>query len=89
MQTFAVTIEGEDLEQVRIALNRAFIPTVGPPMDIRLVTEPVEQAHEGRRMSAVLDADTAAAAEARVKDHLPKGDYEVRAAEPWPPELTS
>lgn len=58
MQTFAVTIEGEDLEQVRIALNRAFIPTVGPPMDIRFVAEPVEQAHEGRRMSAVLDADT-------------------------------
>ncbi len=87
MQTFAVTIEGEDLEQVRIALNRAFIPTVGPPMDIRFVTEPVEKAHEGHRMSAVLDADTAAAAEARVKDHLPEGDYEVRAAEPWPPAL--
>ena len=88
MQTFAVTIEGEGLEQVRIALNRAFIPTVGPPMDIRFATEPVEQAHLGHRMTAVLDADTAAAAEARVKDNLPKGDYEVRAAEPWPPELT-
>ena len=88
MQTFAVTIEGEGLEQVRIALNRAFIPTVGPPMDIRFATEPVEQAHLGHRMTAVLDANTAAAAEARVKDNLPKGDYEVRAAEPWPPELT-
>jgi hypothetical protein len=89
MQTFAVTIEGEGLEQVRDALNRAFIPTVGPPMDIRFATEPVAQAHEGQRMTAVVDADTAAAAEARVEDHLPAGDYEVRAAEPWPPELTS
>ena len=88
MPTFAVTIEGEGLDQVREALNRAAIPTVGPPMDIRFATEPVEQAHEGRRMTAVLDADTAAAAEARLKDHLPEGDYEVRAAEPWPPELT-
>lgn len=88
MQTFAVTIEGEGLEQIRIALNRAFIPTVGPPMNIRFATEPVEQAHVGHRMTAVLDASTATAAEARVKDHLPEGDYQVRAAEPWPPELT-
>jgi hypothetical protein len=85
-----VTIEGEggDLVQVRAALDRASIPTIGPVTDVRFATEPIEEAQVGRRMTAVLDADTAAAAEARVKDHLPGvGGYEVRAAEPWPPEL--
>lgn len=88
MQTFAVPIEGEDLDQVRVALNGAGIPTIGPPTDIRFVSEPVEQAHVGHRMAAILDADTATAAEARVAEHLPEGDYEVRTAEPWPPALT-
>jgi hypothetical protein len=64
MQTFAVPIEGEDLDQVRVALNGAGIPTIGPPTDIRFVSEPVEQAHVGHRMAAILDADTATAAEA-------------------------
>lgn len=85
MPTFAVPIEGEGLAQVREALDRADIPTIGP--SVTRVAGEFEE-HAGHRMTAVLDASTATAAEARVKDHLPEGDYQVRAAEPWPPELT-
>ena len=73
---------------MREALNRAAIPTVGPPMDVRFATEPVEQAHEGRRMTAVLNARYRRSGRGPSEGPLPEGDYEVRAAEPWPPELT-
>ena len=85
-----MAIEGEGLEQVRDALNHADIPTIGPPFT-RFIAEAEQQTQIGHRMTAVLDADTGTAAEARVRDHLPEvpeGDFAVGPAEPWPPELT-
>jgi hypothetical protein len=79
MPNFAVTIEGEGLDQVREALNRADVPTVGPPYT-KFDRESDAQTHVGHRMAAVLDADTAEAAEARVRENLPAGDYRLEAS---------
>lgn len=87
MARFEVEIQGDGLERALAALNGANIPTIGPafwgwgddpgadfPASLRV----------GREMWAVLDAGTAEAAEARVKDNLPKnGDYTVLPAKPF------
>jgi hypothetical protein len=76
MPKFAVVIEGEGLDQVREALDRAEIPTLGPPFS-KFVAEPDDQTHVGRRMAALVDADSPEAAEGQVRANLPEGDYRV------------
>jgi hypothetical protein len=67
-----------------MALDRAGIPTIGPPYYGRgESTESRGESTESERgLLAVLDAKTAEEAEARVRDNLP-GGYTEESAEPW------
>ena len=86
MPRFKVEIHGEGLERAMVALHGADIPTLGPHIVLpRPGEEPSpEQLRVSGQMWAVLDADTAEAAEDRVSDMLPAdGDYTVESARPW------
>ncbi len=82
MPRFKVEIHGEGLERALAALNGADIPTIGPTFTW-FGDQRFQQVRVGDRMLAVLDADSAEEAEARMKDNLPDDDYDVGAAEPW------
>jgi hypothetical protein len=76
MPRFTVRITGEDLDGAKAALEGAGIletkdAGAGYVPEMKLSA-----------LSAVLDADTAEDAEARVRDVLPEGDYDVERAEP-------
>jgi hypothetical protein len=80
MPRFKVSITGEGLDRAMAALNRANIPTIGPPFTWH--GDDPRPVRVGPRMSAVLDADTAEGAERRVRDKLPaEGDHTVERAE--------
>jgi hypothetical protein len=79
MPRFRVPIEGDGLDRAWEALNRADIPTVGPSIHDRFTPE----VRVGRRMAAVLDADSAENAEDHVTDNLPDGEYDIGPTEPW------
>ncbi len=68
--------------QAEQALNRVQIPTLGPGYTARGDRKSPEGARVPRHMLAVLEAESAEDAEARVRDNLPNGDYEVGPAEP-------
>src|SRR5436190_1399211 len=59
---------GEHLDRARAALNRADIPTIGPLYYWLSEQEVIESK---RGLLAVLDAETAEEAKARVRDNLP------------------
>ena len=82
MQWFEVPIEGEGLVQAEQALNRVQIPTLGPGYTTRGDRKSPEGARVPRHMLAVLEAESADDAEARVRNKLPDGDYDVGPAEP-------
>jgi hypothetical protein len=82
VQWFEVPIEGEGLVQAEQALNRVQIPTLGPGYTVRGDRKSPEGTCVPRHMLAVLEAESAEDAEARVKDKLPDGDYDVGPAEP-------
>jgi hypothetical protein len=83
MPRFKVEISGKGLERAMASLNGANIPTIGPTF-IRFGQQRPKQVRVGHRMTAVLDADTAEAAEARVRDNLPAdGDHDVGPVERW------
>jgi hypothetical protein len=84
MPRFKIRIDGEQLDRARMALDRAGIPTIGPPYYGRgESTESRGELTESTRgLGAVLDAETAEEAEARVRDNLP-GGYTVHSAESW------
>ena len=74
---FKVGISGEHLDRARSALNRADIPTIGP-LYYRLSEQEVIENERG--LMAVLDAETAEEAKARVRDNLPangNGNYGI------------
>jgi hypothetical protein len=81
---FKVGISGEHLDRARAALNRADIPTIGPLYYWLSEQEVVES--KRRRLLAVLDAETAEEAKARVRDNLPangNGNYGIGDPETW------
>jgi hypothetical protein len=84
MARFKVGVGGEQLDRARMALDRAGIPTIGPPYYGRgESTESRGESTESTRgLLALLDAETAEEAEARVRDNLP-GGYTVESAESW------
>jgi hypothetical protein len=74
---FKVRISGEHLDRARSALNRADIPTIGPVYHWLSEREVIESE---RGLLAVLDAETAEEAKARVRDNLPangNGNYGI------------
>jgi hypothetical protein len=81
MPRFKVRVDGEPLVHAMARLNAAGIPTIGffpayfveqgPPANGQL-----------DRLSAVVEAENAKTAEARVRDELPDADYGVK-AEPF------
>lgn len=82
MPRFYLSIQGADLDRAMLALNMVNIPTIAvteayfgdePPADWRL-----------NALTAVLDADSGKAAQARVGDVLPDG-YQVRVRAPLDP----
>jgi hypothetical protein len=79
MARFKVRIRGEQAERARESLNRAGIPTIG-----RLLRDEMEPAQdpELNSLAAVLDAEAAEEAHARVSEALPEGDYTVERPEP-------
>jgi hypothetical protein len=82
MPWFKVEIRGAGLERAMAALHGADIPTIGPAFYWQ--GEVPRVAEVGDRMVAVLDAATAEAAEARVRDTLPAdGGYTVESAGIW------
>ena len=68
--------------QAEQALNRVQIPTLGPGYTGRGDRKSPEGARVPRHMLAVLEAESAEDAEARVRDNLPHGGYDVGPAEP-------
>jgi hypothetical protein len=76
MPRFTVRITGGDLDGAKAALEGAGILET-KEAGAGYVPEMKLQA-----LSAVLDADTAEDAEARVRDVLPEGNYDVERAEP-------
>jgi len=82
MPWFEVPIEGEGLVQAEQALNLVQIPTLGPGYTTRGDRKSPEGARVPRHMLAVLEAESADDAEARVRNKLPDGDYDVGPAEP-------
>jgi hypothetical protein len=80
---FKVRISGEHLDRARSALNRADIPTIGP-VYYWLSGQQVIESERG--LLAVLDAETAEEAKARVRDNLPangNGNYGIEDPESW------
>ena len=80
---FKVGISGEHLDRARSALNRADIPTIGP-LYYWLSEQEVIEGERG--LLAVLDAETAEEAKARVRDNLPangNGNYGIEDPESW------
>jgi hypothetical protein len=81
MARFKVRIRGEQAERARESLNRAGIPTIGPLLRGRDEMEPAQDP-ELNSLAAVLDAEAAEEAHARVSEALPEGDYTVERPEP-------
>jgi hypothetical protein len=80
---FKVGISGEHLDRARSALNRADIATIGPLYYWLSEQELIEGE---RGLLAVVDAETAEEATARVKDNLPangNGNYGIEEPESW------
>jgi hypothetical protein len=76
MARFAVAIEGDGLDEVRQVLNQADIPTIGPPYSkYAREHEPDEEVRVDRRMAAVVDAESEGAAETKVREKLPAGEF--------------
>jgi hypothetical protein len=80
---FRVNIEGPDLKQVSEALSRSpDISQTWGPASSRFI-EGAGSSVRSRHVEAVLEADSALAAEARVRKALPPDyDYTVVAVEP-------
>ena len=79
MTRFSVAITGDGLDKGRMALEKAAgLSPVGPPF-YKFVDEDESQEHVGGRMHVRLDADSAEQVEARVREHLPEGNYIVEA----------
>ena len=82
---FKVGISGEHLDRARSALNRADIATIGPLY--YWLSEQEQELIEGERgLLAVVDAETAEEATARVRDNLPangNGNYGIEEPESW------
>jgi hypothetical protein len=84
MPRFEIEIQGDGLERALATLNAAGIPTIGPAFSA-WGSDPAEW-RVSNEMWAVLDARSAEAAEARVRDNLPKdADYTVLPAKPFEP----
>jgi hypothetical protein len=80
---FKVGISGEHLDRARSALNRADIATIGPLYYWLSEQELIEGE---RGLLAVVDAETAEEATARVRDNLPangNGNYGTEEPESW------
>jgi hypothetical protein len=76
MPRFTVRITGGDLDGAKAALEGARI------LETKEAGAGYVPEMKVHALSAVLDADTAEDAEARVRDVLPEGDYDVERAEP-------
>ena len=79
MPQFHVHIHGEDLEAALVRLNGARVPTIA---DLPASFGEGESPTKGLRLDglvAVLEAETPAAAEERVRGHLPDGAYSLSA----------
>ncbi len=80
--SFRVNIEGPDLKQASEALGRnADISQTWGPASSRFI-EGAGSGEPARHIEAVVEADTAMAAEGRVREALPPDDYIVTAVEP-------
>jgi hypothetical protein len=76
-------VGGEHLDRARSALNRADIATIGPLYYWLSEQELIEGE---RGLLAVVDAETAEEATARVRDNLPangNGNYGIEEPESW------
>ena len=80
MPRFNVRVESDSPVQTKQALDAAGIPTIGPPMAGYPRNQEIWIA--GPRMTAVMDADSAEAAEAHVSEVV-GSDCQVGPAERW------
>ena len=82
MPPFRVNIEGSNLKRASEALGRqADISQTWGPASSRYI-EGAGSEVEARHIEAVLEADTALAAEGRVREVLPPDGYTITAIEP-------